>query len=121
MIFGSKTGCGDIAESPDLQPDRRQAALISQYAGTAGNGDVVNKIGTYLKALAAHDNGVPFYVALSSPTIGDRAQIPIEKCAADEVSALTGRTANGRIETVKVVPESSPVANYAFDVTSARS
>ena len=89
------------------------------------NGDVCNKIGTYLKALAAHDNGVPFYVALPSPTIdfciddGIR-QIPIEQRAADEVATMTGRTADGRIETVRVVPEGSPVANYGFDVTPAR-
>jgi methylthioribose-1-phosphate isomerase len=91
----------------------------------AANGDVCNKIGTYLKALAAHDNGVPFYVALPSPTIdfsiddGIR-QIPIEQRAAEEVASMTGRTADGRIETVRVVPEGSPVANYAFDVTPAR-
>lgn len=91
----------------------------------AANGDVCNKIGTYLKALAAHDNGVPFYVALPSPTIdfsiddGIR-QIPIEQRAASEVTHLTGRTADGRIETVRVVPEGSPVANFGFDVTPAR-
>jgi methylthioribose-1-phosphate isomerase len=91
----------------------------------AANGDVCNKIGTYLKALAAHDNGVPFYVALPSPTIdfsiddGIR-QIPIEQRSADEVATMTGRTADGRIATVRVVPEGSPVANYAFDVTPAR-
>jgi methylthioribose-1-phosphate isomerase len=89
------------------------------------NGDVCNKIGTYLKALAAHDNAVPFYVALPSPTIdfsiddGIR-QIPIEQRSADEVAMMTGRTADGRIETVRVVSEGSPVANYAFDVTPAR-
>jgi methylthioribose-1-phosphate isomerase len=89
------------------------------------NGDVCNKIGTYLKALAAHDNGVPFYVALPSPTIdfsiddGIR-QIPIEQRAADEVTTMTGRTADGRIETVRIVPDGSPVANYGFDVTPAR-
>jgi len=91
----------------------------------AANGDVCNKIGTYLKALAAHDNGVPFYVALPSPTIdfciddGIR-QIPIEQRAADEVATMTGRTADGRIETIRVVPDGSPVANYGFDVTPAR-
>jgi len=89
------------------------------------NGDVCNKIGTYLKALAAHDNGVPFYVALPSPTIDFSIddgikQIPIEQRAASEVTHLTGRTADGRVETVRVVPEGSPVANYAFDVTPAR-
>jgi methylthioribose-1-phosphate isomerase len=89
------------------------------------NGDVCNKIGTYLKALAARDNGVPFYVALPSPTIdftvddGIR-QIPIEQRAGDEVSTITGLTAAGKIETVRIVPEGSPVANYAFDLTPAR-
>ncbi|WP_375775749.1 S-methyl-5-thioribose-1-phosphate isomerase [Bradyrhizobium sp. ma5] len=91
----------------------------------AANGDVCNKIGTYLKALAAHDNEVPFYVALPSPTIdfsiddGVR-QIPIEQRAASEVTHLTGRTADGRIETVRVVPDGSSVANFGFDVTPAR-
>ena len=90
----------------------------------AANGDVCNKIGTYLKALAAHDNAVPFYVALPSPTIDfslpDGRQIPIEQRSADEVATMTGRTADGRIETVRVVADGSPVANYAFDVTPAR-
>ncbi|MGY3488929.1 methylthioribose-1-phosphate isomerase [Bradyrhizobium sp. USDA 4011] len=91
----------------------------------AANGDVCNKIGTYLKALAAHDNDVPFYVALPSPTIdfsiddGVR-QIPIEQRAASEVTHLSGRTADGRIETVRVVPDGSSVANFGFDVTPAR-
>jgi methylthioribose-1-phosphate isomerase len=89
------------------------------------NGDVCNKIGTYLKALAAHDNGVPFYVALPSPTIDFSvddgvAQIPIEQRAADEVTTMTGRTIDGRIESVRIVPDGSPVANYGFDVTPAR-
>ncbi|HEX4041655.1 MAG TPA: S-methyl-5-thioribose-1-phosphate isomerase, partial [Xanthobacteraceae bacterium] len=89
------------------------------------NGDVCNKIGTYLKALAARDNNVPFYVALPSPTIDFTvadgiAQIPIEQRDGDEVANMTGRTADGRTETVRVVPDGSPVANYAFDVTPAR-
>jgi methylthioribose-1-phosphate isomerase len=91
----------------------------------AANGDVCNKIGTYLKALAAHDNGVPFYVALPSPTIDFTVadgitQIPIEQRGGEEVTHMTGRTADGRIETVRIVPEGSPVANYGFDVTPAR-
>jgi methylthioribose-1-phosphate isomerase len=89
------------------------------------NGDVCNKIGTYLKALAAHDNNVPFYVALPSPTIDFSiadgvAEIPIEQRGAEEVATMTGRTADGRIETVRIAPDGSPVANYAFDVTPAR-
>jgi methylthioribose-1-phosphate isomerase len=89
------------------------------------NGDVCNKIGTYLKALAARDNNVPFYVALPSPTIDFSvadgvAEIPIEERAADEMATVTGRTSDGRIETVRVVPDGSAVANYGFDVTPAR-
>jgi methylthioribose-1-phosphate isomerase len=88
-------------------------------------GDVCNKIGTYLKALAAKDNGVPFYVALPSPTIDFTlldgvSEIPIEQRGAEEQSTMTGRTADGRIETVQIVPDGSAVANYAFDVTPAR-
>ncbi len=88
-------------------------------------GDVCNKIGTYLKALAAKDNNVPFYVALPSPTIDftlsdGLAEIPIEQRGAEEQSTMTGRTADGRIETVQIVPDGSPVANYGFDVTPAR-
>jgi len=89
------------------------------------NGDVCNKIGTYLKALAARDNNVPFYVALPSPTIDFTVadgvtEIPIEQRGADEVATMTGRTADGRIETVRIAPAGSPVANYGFDVTPAR-
>jgi methylthioribose-1-phosphate isomerase len=88
-------------------------------------GDVCNKIGTYLKALAAHDNGVPFYVALPSPTIDFTvtdgvAEIPIEQRGSEEVAMMSGKTKNGRIESVQIVPDGSPVANYAFDVTPAR-
>ncbi len=88
------------------------------------SGDVCNKIGTYLKALAARDNNIPFYVALPSPTIdfsiSDGAEIPIEERGGDEVATMTGRTAQGNIETVRIVPDGSPVANYGFDVTPAR-
>src|SRR5688572_22215622 len=88
-------------------------------------GDVCNKIGTYLKALAARDNNVPFYVALPSPTIDfsvsdGLSEIPIEQRAGDEQATMTGRTADGRIETVQVIPDGSSVANYGFDVTPAR-
>jgi methylthioribose-1-phosphate isomerase len=88
-------------------------------------GDVCNKIGTYLKALAAADNKVPFYVALPSPTIDfsvteGLTEIPIEQRSPDEVATMTGKTKDGRIETVQVVPDGSPVANYGFDVTPAR-
>jgi methylthioribose-1-phosphate isomerase len=89
------------------------------------NGDVCNKIGTYLKALAAKDNGVPFYVALPSPTIDFTVkdglqEIPIEERAPEEVASISGLTADGRIETVRLVPVGVKVANYGFDVTPAR-
>ena len=92
---------------------------------TTRTGDVANKIGTYLKALAAHDNRVPFYVALPSSTIDWRVrdgvkEIPIEQRGAEEVTHLTGATAGGGIETIRITPEGSPAANYAFDVTPAR-
>ncbi len=91
---------------------------------TTATGDVANKIGTYLKALAAHDNGVPFYVCLPSPTIDwslrDGADIAIEQRGGDEVSHIAGAVADGSVTTVQLTPEGSPVANPAFDVTPAR-
>ena len=89
------------------------------------HGDVANKIGTYLKALAAHDNGVPFHVAVPSSTIdwaladGVR-EIPIEERNGNEVAIVTGRTQTGDIASVRITPETSPTANPAFDVTPAR-
>lgn len=91
---------------------------------TTANGDVANKIGTYLKALAAFDNNIPFYVALPSSTFdftmndGIR-EIPIEQRNATEVTEMEG-IAGGKIETVRIIPKKSPVANYGFDVTPAR-
>ena len=92
---------------------------------TTATGDVCNKIGTYLKALAAHDNGVPFYVALPSPTIdwklrGGLGVIPIEERDPAEVTRLAGRADDGTVVPVSLTPEGSPAANYAFDVTPAR-
>jgi len=92
---------------------------------TTRRGDVCNKIGTYLKALAARDNGVPFYVALPGPTIDWRmddgvAEIPIEQRDGAEVAQIRGRTASGEIVAVTLTPHGSAVANYAFDVTPAR-
>jgi methylthioribose-1-phosphate isomerase len=92
---------------------------------TTAVGDVCNKIGTYLKALAARDNGVPFYVALPSSTIDftmmdGLAEIPIEERAGDEVAWIGGATEQGDVVRVRLVPEGSRVANYAFDVTPAR-
>src|SRR5690606_2285382 len=82
-------------------------AIVGTDRVTA-QGDVCNKIGTYLKALAAKDNGVPFYGALPSPTIDFNvvdgvAEIPIEERAGEEVSAMTGRTQDGRLETVTII------------------
>lgn len=92
---------------------------------TTATGDVCNKIGTYLKALAAHDNGVPFYVALPSTTIDWTVEdgvkeIPIEERAGEEVTQVRGLTADGSVQTVTVPPVTTRAANYAFDVTPAR-
>jgi methylthioribose-1-phosphate isomerase len=90
----------------------------------ASNGDVANKIGTYLKALAAHDTGVPFYVALPYSTIdwtlASGRDIPIEERSADEVLKMQGRLADGTVATVEIAAPGSPAANPAFDVTPAR-
>jgi methylthioribose-1-phosphate isomerase len=91
---------------------------------TTRNGDVCNKIGTYLKALAARDTGVPFYAAVPSSSIdwaaAGPADVPIEERSEGEVRAIAGRGADGRVVRVDVVPASSAVANPAFDVTPAR-
>ncbi|MAE69623.1 MAG: S-methyl-5-thioribose-1-phosphate isomerase [Gemmatimonadetes bacterium] len=98
--------------------------VITGTDRTTFTGDVANKIGTYLKALAAHDNGVPFYVALPSSsfdwTMRDGvAEIPIEQREGGEVSHIRGRYED-RILDVRLTPEGSPAANFAFDVTPAR-
>ncbi|MEK9754203.1 MAG: S-methyl-5-thioribose-1-phosphate isomerase [Rhodospirillaceae bacterium] len=92
---------------------------------TAASGDVCNKIGTYLKALAAKDNDVPFYVALPGPTIDWTLEdgvrdIPIELRDGREVTEITGKTADGAVATVQLTPDGAKAANYAFDVTPAR-
>jgi methylthioribose-1-phosphate isomerase len=91
---------------------------------TAANGDVCNKIGTYLKALAAHDNGVPFYAALPASTIDWRLSsgrdIPIEERDEAEVTHITGLAPSGESVTVRLTPEGARAANFAFDVTPAR-
>ena len=92
---------------------------------TARNGDVCNKIGTYLKALAAFDNDVPFYVALPGPTIDWQMLdgvngIPIEQRDAYEVTHVEGRNSAGQIDSVQITPDGVKAANYAFDVTPAR-
>ena len=91
---------------------------------TTRSGDVCNKIGTYLKALAAQDNDVPFYVALPGPTVdwtlADGREVPIEERDAREVTHVTGRRDSGDLVTVEITSPGSPAANYAFDVTPAR-
>jgi methylthioribose-1-phosphate isomerase len=99
-------------------------AVIVGSDRTTARGDVCNKIGTYLKALAAKDNGVPFYVALPSPTIDWQiedgiAEIPIEQRDGTELSRVRGRLADGQIVEVDIAPEGSAMANYGFDVTPA--
>jgi len=106
-----------------MQRGRVDLALVGSDRTTAA-GDVANKIGTYLKALAAFDNGVPFYVALPSSsidwTIADGSQIPIEERDPAEVSEIAGALPDGGLARVRLTPAKSPAANYGFDVTPAR-
>jgi len=107
-----------------LQHGRVQLCLTGTDRTTA-RGDVCNKIGTYLKALAAHDNGVPFYVALPHASIDwslddGLEEIPIEERDPREVTHVVGRTDAGQVVEVTVTPPDSPAANFAFDVTPAR-
>ncbi len=106
-----------------MQRGQVDMVIVGSDRTTAG-GDVCNKVGTYLKALAARDNGVPFYAALPVSTIDwslpAGSAIPIEERSPQEVTHITGRSSSGRIETVRLVPESSAALNLAFDVTPAR-
>ena len=107
-----------------MQHGRVDLCIVGSDRTTA-TGDVANKIGTYLKALAAHDNGVSFYAALPSSTIDwglsdGVAEIPIEERSAREVTHMTGRSAAGEIVMVEIASPGSPAANPAFDVTPAR-
>lgn len=107
-----------------LMQEGRVEMCITGTDRTTAAGDVCNKIGTYLKALAAHDNKVPFYVALPSPTIDwtmeDGREIPIEERDASEVTKLNGKTMSGDVVTVEIVPDGAAAANPAFDVTPSR-
>ena len=99
--------------------------VITGTDRTTFTGDVCNKIGTYLKALAAHDNSVPFYVGLPSPTIDWTVEdgvrdIPIEERDATEVTMMVGKDNSGVVSDVQITPDGSPAANYAFDVTPRR-
>ena len=106
-----------------MQRGQVDLVIVGSDRTTAG-ADVCNKVGTYLKALAARDNGVPFYAALPASTIDWSLQagsaVPIEERSPDEVTHITGRSSSGRIETVRLVPEGSTALNLAFDVTPAR-
>jgi methylthioribose-1-phosphate isomerase len=107
-----------------MQHGQVDLAIVGTDRTTAA-GDVANKIGTYLKALAAKDNGVPFYVALPGPTIDwtlsdGLREIVIEERSEAEVTTMTGRTADGSIATVRLTPAGSPAHNPGFDVTPAR-
>ncbi|HXW73221.1 MAG TPA: S-methyl-5-thioribose-1-phosphate isomerase [Steroidobacteraceae bacterium] len=106
-----------------MQRGQVDTVIVGSDRTTAG-GDVCNKVGTYLKALAARDNGVPFYAALPVSSIDwslhTGSAIPIEERSAEEVTHISGRSASGRIETVRLVPEWSTALNLAFDVTPAR-
>jgi methylthioribose-1-phosphate isomerase len=91
---------------------------------TTASGDVCNKVGTYLKALAARDNGIPFYAALPVSTLDwnldDGARIEIEERPATEVTHVLGRAPSGEVASVRIVPEGSAALNLAFDVTPGR-
>jgi len=117
------TVLADNAGGHYMQTGQVDVVVVGTDRVTA-NGDVANKIGTYLKALAAKDNGVPFYVALPSSTIDwtltDGRAIPIEERSQDEVLKMTGRLPDGQVATVEIAAPGSSAANPGFDVTPAR-
>lgn len=118
------TVISDNAGGHLMQHGRVDCVIVGADRVTA-TGDVCNKIGTYLKALAAYDNQLPFYAAVPSPTIDwsiidGLREIPIEERDADEVATMTGVAKNGCMHTVRLIPEGSAAANPAFDVTPAR-
>jgi methylthioribose-1-phosphate isomerase len=118
------TVIADNAGGHLMQHGRVDLAIVGADRVTS-NGDVANKIGTYLKALAAHDNGVPFHVAVPSSTIDWNlrdgiSNIPIEERDGNEVAIMTGKTASGAIASIRIIPDSSQAANPAFDVTPSR-
>lgn len=114
-------------------PDSAAASVMAQarvdvcFVGTdrtTASGDVCNKIGTYLKALAARALGVPLYAAVPGPSIdwnaADATDVPIEERAGDELRVASGLGSDGRVNSVRLLPDTTPVANLAFDVTPAR-
>ncbi len=112
----------DNASGYLIQAGRVDCCLVGSDR-TAANGDVCNKVGTYLKAVAARAHDVPFYVALPVSTIDwdcpSGAQIPIEERSGEEVLSMSGRDSSGKNTTVRVGNEGSPAFNPAFDVTPA--
>lgn len=120
----SHTVISDNAGGHLMQHGRVDMVIVGTDRTTA-SGDVCNKIGTYLKALAARDNGVPFYAAVPSPSIDwhvrdGMREIPIEERGQREVTHISGRLPDGSVATVALTPEGSGAANPAFDVTPAR-
>ena len=108
-----------------LMQNKKIDICITGTDRTASNGDVCNKIGTYLKALAAYDNQIPFYVSAPISSIDFNIQngvrdIPIEERDSEEVSHINGLDENNELKKIKIVPEGSTCANYAFDVTPAK-
>jgi methylthioribose-1-phosphate isomerase len=108
----------------DLNNTSQVDMVIVGADRVTASGDVCNKIGTYLKALAAQDNNIPFYAAVPSPTIdwemSSHHHIEIEERHGDEVATIQGFGANNRVQTVRVIPHESQTANPAFDVTPAK-
>ena len=125
---------GQHGVSHDLIPDNAgghlmQRGLVDMVITGADrvtrSGDAANKIGTYLKAVAARENGVPFYVALPSSTFDFKMrdgvqEIPIEERDASEVRFISGKTKTGALETVQICPDATPARNWGFDVTPSR-
>jgi methylthioribose-1-phosphate isomerase len=107
-----------------LMQQKRVDLCIVGTDRTTATGDVANKIGTYLKALAARDNDIPFLVALPGTSIDwsltDGRAIPIEEREGREVTHITGKLPDGAVATIEIAPASSPAANFGFDVTPAR-
>ena len=126
--------CTPVAQAAALEQQQqlrqqqvtiRMSVLPPPAPANQHDGDVCNKVGTYLKALAANDNDIPFYVCLPSSTIDwtlcdGVTDIPIEQRDATEVSHVNGKTSRGEVIDVQITPDETAVANYAFDVTPAR-
>ena len=124
MLTGRLEDNLNISTGHLMQHDMVDLCFVGTDRTTA-SGDVANKIGTYLKALAAYDNQVPFYVAVPHSSIDwgvddGLSSIPIEERAGEEVTRLQGRDHEGRIVAVDIAPERVRAANYGFDVTPAR-